>query len=672
MGTFRIPIHLIFVGGLLMAVGCQTLRPDPIPMGGYQVHPDLVSLDDQPIEQGKPNRVVDSVGWVVGIPGKLLLWDRRVDNHRLSGETIEAAAEYMDAAELGHVKVRANQYAPHLDWKRLRANRSMHWLPRYALGTLSLGYEAIVPGRIFGGDHYNPYTQTVHLYSDIPAIAWHELAHAKDFSRRKGQGTYALAYSAVPLWHETIASQDVMSYVADRGDREEIAEAVEILYPAYGTYIGGAGSSWVSSDVGLPLYYASVLGSHVNARLLARKIRRGDDLGPLTLVAMSNPPADVTTEPLPTDHLPSEPASVALAFGGSSDSSEEPSIGSDLASEVDSGMIDQQLAASSSPNPAVDRPELESVIQTVGFQQNIESPEWDAYEIEPTGMLRRTTFRGETPVTGLGAHVAFGTRSTNNHLDVHFSPSSTVRLGDSLGVGLDAQIPLTSLGMPKTLLTFQGYRSEDSATDPLLVADSRFEYIYDTNQFDVRVGSVWDANVDRDELRSTSDRIYAGLGYRMFQDRFGIPVSFFGTNLDDRFGPSIFGTLTQTDTNHLLNLFFDYERHVDWGRWRWTASVGAFGGANAIAREETRRLYSESQLRGSDDELGPVAVEWSAGQSARLQGQFEVRDSVELTAGVRFYRTSNLSSAIDSLISDHESLITVRTTDAFAGASINY
>ena len=270
------------------SAGCQVLRPDPIVADRpYNIAPELAAIDQQPIEIGKPNKVIDTIGTIVGIPGKVLLWDRRIDNHKISGRTIEATADYMAASNLGHVKVRANQYAPLKDWKRLKANKSVHWLSRYTLGVLALGGEAILPGRIVGGDHFNPFTQTVHLYSDVPAIAWHELAHAKDFSRRDSQASYSLAYTSIPLWHETIASQDVMSYVADRGDREEIAETIEILYPAYGTY-AGAGAAAFSGGLSLPVHYGTVIGAHVNARILAKKVRRGEDLGPLTSVAQSS------------------------------------------------------------------------------------------------------------------------------------------------------------------------------------------------------------------------------------------------------------------------------------------------------------------------------------------------------------------------------------------------
>ncbi|TWT50339.1 hypothetical protein Pla22_30810 [Rubripirellula amarantea] len=270
---YRIAPSTLLIAALLVVVscGCHVLDPRPIPPSQQTQSPDLLALNEEPLEFGKPHKVLDTAGWIWGIPGKVMLWDRRIDNHHITEPTIEATTDYMRDNSLAHVKVRVNQYAPLKDWKRLRANKNVAWPYRYTLGLAALGGEAILPGRLFGGDHYNPFTQTVHLYSDVPAIALHELAHAKDFSRRSYPGTYGAAYLFFPTWHETVASRDVFSYLYQRQDREGIIEANRILYPAYGTYVGsGLGSVIPSQSV--PLYYGTVIAGHINGRMLSRDI----------------------------------------------------------------------------------------------------------------------------------------------------------------------------------------------------------------------------------------------------------------------------------------------------------------------------------------------------------------------------------------------------------------
>ncbi len=130
--------------------------------------------------------------------------------------------------------------------------------------------EAILPGRLLGGDHYNPFTGTIHLYSDIPAVALHEGGHAKDFTRRDFPGTYAVltGLPVVTLWPEAIATGDAIAY-ADRQDDPDLQrEAYRILYPACGTYVGGAVGD-LAAPVALPVYAGAVVAGHAVGRTQA-------------------------------------------------------------------------------------------------------------------------------------------------------------------------------------------------------------------------------------------------------------------------------------------------------------------------------------------------------------------------------------------------------------------
>lgn len=251
---------------IVACAGCNPLAPRPIMHLGYRVPPELLVDAGPVIERGKPRPIIDCIGWAFGIPGRLLLWDPRIDNHKISQNTESVVAQYVAENDLQHIKVRLNQYAPIEDWRRLRKNKTVGWPYRYTLGVLSLAGEAILPGRIVGGDHFNPFTSTVHLYSDVPAIGLHEAAHAKDFSRRDYPGTYALVYllPIVPLWHEKLATGDVVDYVLRTEDEHLIRETYRVLYPAYGTYVGGA-AGWVLPDYADPLYFGAVLAGHAAA-----------------------------------------------------------------------------------------------------------------------------------------------------------------------------------------------------------------------------------------------------------------------------------------------------------------------------------------------------------------------------------------------------------------------
>jgi hypothetical protein len=241
----------------------------------YKTSSRALLEDNEPqIERGEARPILDSVGNIVGIPSKIMLWNRRVDNHDVSDETEAKLANYLAANELIDVKVRVNQYAPRAEWKRLVKNDAVGAGWRYTLGTLSLVKYTLIPGRIFGGDHYNPYTNSIHVYSDIPAIAIHEGGHAKDFAQRTYKGTYAAAYAlipGVPLYHEARATSDALAYMHEHETFDQEQEAYRTLYPAYGSYIGDTLGGIAIVPAGVA-WGASVVGGHIVGRRKAREV----------------------------------------------------------------------------------------------------------------------------------------------------------------------------------------------------------------------------------------------------------------------------------------------------------------------------------------------------------------------------------------------------------------
>jgi len=268
------------LGGGWHASAADWLQPREIQVERMNVAPELVAATrESPIERGKRRPVVDGVGWVIGIPSKIMLWDRRVDNHDVSVETEEAIRHYLHDNGLEHVKLAINLYDPLGDWRRLRANTTVGWGYRYTFGALSVAGEALLPGRLIGGDHYNPFTGTIYLYSDVPAIALQKGGHAKDVARRNHPGTYALL-AALPitgLWPEAIATGDALAYAEQHEQTDLEREGYRILYPDYGTHVGGSLKRFVA-PVALPVYAGAVVAGHAVGRVQARLVPDADDV----------------------------------------------------------------------------------------------------------------------------------------------------------------------------------------------------------------------------------------------------------------------------------------------------------------------------------------------------------------------------------------------------------
>jgi len=193
-----------------------------------------------------------------------------VDNHDVSEGTEQVLQYYMVRNGLENTKVRINQYDPAGEWRRLVDNKSVAWPWRYSFGTLGwLGY-TVLPDGIFGGDRYNPFTDTINVYSDVPALALQEAARAKDFSERQYKGTYAFVTGLpfVDLGHEAQATSDVLSFLQEEGDVASMKEAYDVLYPHNGAI---AGDELLGCDL------LGAIPGHVIGRAKAASLR---DAGP--------------------------------------------------------------------------------------------------------------------------------------------------------------------------------------------------------------------------------------------------------------------------------------------------------------------------------------------------------------------------------------------------------
>jgi hypothetical protein len=274
-------LALAFVA--LLGSGCATSGDRYVYKVAYE-HPKEYHLPEgeEQIEVGRPNAFLDSMDWWWppwnSLMGKLVLWNKKVDSHEISPETIAMTREFLAKNNIKHAKVRFNQYAPHRDFMRLVRNRAVGWPYRYSLGLLAWLNSTINPfggiGRMSGGDHYNPYTNTINVYSDIPAVALHECGHAKDFAGRKWRGTYNMGYAFLPLFKlypEAKATSAAVGYMRAEGMVEEEKAAYKILYPAYATYVAGETLPFIPTGPVLSVIYmpVNVITAHIAGRVKA-------------------------------------------------------------------------------------------------------------------------------------------------------------------------------------------------------------------------------------------------------------------------------------------------------------------------------------------------------------------------------------------------------------------
>jgi len=262
---------------LPLFIGCYSLEKKYNYGEPFHSSPDNWSEDNPQFESGKPIAGVDAIGdYFFSLPSKLLLWDRNISSHKISKENKLFLEQYIRENNLRSVKVRFNQYSPAGELERIIENNKINPLAKYTVGLLGWLVYSILPERLFagliGGDHYSPFSNTIHIYSNNIPVMIHEGGHAKDFNQREAATLYAAVYS-IPiigtLYHEAVASDDAMSYFAEKGNEKEIEDSYKILVPAYSTYIGGSFGNILQS----PFSIVAVIPGHIYGRYKARKFR---------------------------------------------------------------------------------------------------------------------------------------------------------------------------------------------------------------------------------------------------------------------------------------------------------------------------------------------------------------------------------------------------------------
>ena len=191
---------------------------------------------------------------------------------------------------------------------------------RWTLGLMTVSTYTVLPERllagIFGGDHYNPYTNTISLYSDSRAITIHEAGHSKDFAKKRNRhwkGVYAAIrlIPLVPLWQEAVATADAISWERAHGSSGEERAAYRALYPAYATYIGGEIGRWYGGGW---MPYAAAVPGHIAGwtRSQAVRGRERPELDPAVRLELEDRRCGVAPRPAgPELPIPPEPKSDA-------------------------------------------------------------------------------------------------------------------------------------------------------------------------------------------------------------------------------------------------------------------------------------------------------------------------------------------------------------------------
>ena len=289
----------LFVLAVLIS-GCASAPEVYTLPSEFFIDRQVVIEDDRPqIELGRPNALIDGLNhYLLSLPAKALLWNWQILDHEFPPDHKRILDHYLELNSLRSVKVRHNQYAPIDEFRRLRRNKEVGAGYRYTLGLITWLRYTLLPDRLLGGlpfigggDHFNPFTNSINVFSSDLGVLLHEAGHAKDYLQHQRRGTTFAALRLLPgidLIQEAKASNDAIRYLYCIRHKEGELRAYKTLIPAYSTYVGGYFSG------GLLVTLPIVTAGHITGSAQSAVRRRA------LIAEAESPPSAITRE----DFLP--------------------------------------------------------------------------------------------------------------------------------------------------------------------------------------------------------------------------------------------------------------------------------------------------------------------------------------------------------------------------------
>ncbi len=210
---------------------------------------------------------LDRMERIVQYPAKKLKqWFKKSDEaepseEQLRDEALQQTVHYLALNGLSDVHIDVREYNPREQWQRLRANDDIAPFWKYTAGSLRHVEYCLMPGRVFGQDSYNVFTNTLHINSTHPEQSLYTAATAKYMRSKTYPGAFATAcyLPIVPLYRDVHVANDVLSYARFREDWETEQELYPQIYSSFGGDLVSQATSLVPAFAYLPFYVKPAL-----------------------------------------------------------------------------------------------------------------------------------------------------------------------------------------------------------------------------------------------------------------------------------------------------------------------------------------------------------------------------------------------------------------------------
>lgn len=176
-------------------------------------------------------------------------------------QAVQSATDYLDDNGLNGVYVDVREYNPGGQWNRLQNNRSISPFWKYTGGTLNhVGY-CVLPGRAFGRDSYNGFTNTLSINSTSPANSLLQAGYVKKLYDQQYPGTYLTAnlLPILPLFRDSAVASDVLTYTRVKEQWQLEKELLPQVYAQLGGDAVSQATSIIPGIAYIPFYFKPIL-----------------------------------------------------------------------------------------------------------------------------------------------------------------------------------------------------------------------------------------------------------------------------------------------------------------------------------------------------------------------------------------------------------------------------
>lgn len=266
MASFSVIRCVVLCGVVPLIAGCAVSR-------AATVAPNDAAATLRWDADVTPHPKLDRFERLVESPIQLVRRDHEPLETDVSVNTKEIISRYLAEHGAEELQVAFNEYSPAKRWRRLQNNREVHATWRYTVGVALLVQAAVIPGRVFDRNSYDPYTNTIYVNADRPfeILTLMEMASQSQRSSSRELSAVGMTLPVVETVPRVVAGRRVLLFAQEHDEWDLECAGHKDLW----TRSTGVGSLAATPFVPFPVKPVVMIGSRwLGAGIAKRQIER--------------------------------------------------------------------------------------------------------------------------------------------------------------------------------------------------------------------------------------------------------------------------------------------------------------------------------------------------------------------------------------------------------------